>query len=242
MPAEKVAVITGAAGALGRAAVAAFEHAGFALALVDANPAALKSFTATSRKLLLPANLLDMEQVRAAAQATLAAYGRIDVLCNIAGGFYYGEPVHETREDVWLQQFHINATTVVNASKAIVPHMVAQRRGCVINIGGGAHTQGHAHMSAYAVAKSAVMRLTESMAEELRDSGVSVLCLMPFTIDTPKNRQDMPDADRSQWTPPGAVADLMVLLSSPEASLMSGSAIALGGRAATQGRVEGTDV
>ena len=229
---ERVALITGAAGALGRAAAAAFERAGFALALLDADGAALRSSEASpsSRRLLLPTDLLDAAQVRKAATATLEAFGRIDVLCNIAGGFYYGEPVHETREDVWLQQFHLNATTVMHACKAVVPHMVARHSGCIFNIGSAAQMQAHAHTSAYAVAKSAVMRLTESMAEELRDTGVTALCLMPFIIDTPKNRHDMPQADHSQWTPPSAIADLMVLLSAPQAALMSGSSIALAGR------------
>ncbi len=85
-------------------------------------------------------------------------------------------------------------------------------------------------MSAYAVAKTAVMRLTESMAEELRDSGVAVLCLMPNIIDTPKNRLDMPGLDHHQWTPPSAIADLMVLLSSGAVTLMSGCSIPLTGK------------
>ena len=234
---ERVVLITGAAGALGRAAAGAFERAGFALALLDADGAALRAMeaAASTRRRLLQTDLLDAAQVGDAAETTLAAFGRIDVLCNIAGGFYYGEPVHETREEVWLQQFHLNATTVVHACKAVVPHMVARRSGCIFNIGAAAHTQAHAHMSAYAVAKSAVMRLTESMAEELRDTGVTALCLMPTIIDTPKNRHDMPHVDHSQWTAPSAIADLMVLLSAPEAALMSGCSIALAGRPRNSG-------
>jgi NAD(P)-dependent dehydrogenase (short-subunit alcohol dehydrogenase family) len=230
---ERVVMITGAAGALGRAAAESFARSGAALVLLDADGAALRSAHAAPslNTLLVPTDLLDEAQVRNAADAAMSAFGRVDVLCNIAGGFYYGEPVHQTRHDIWLQQFQLNATTVVNASKAVVPHMLSQGSGCVLNIGAAAHMQGHAHMSAYAAAKSAVMRLTESMAEELRDTGVSVLCLMPTIIDTPKNRLDMPQADHSQWTPSSAIADLLVLLSSDAAALMSGCSIPLTGRA-----------
>lgn len=231
---DRTVMITGAAGALGRATAAAFERAGCALVLLDRSMALLQAAypDARPRRLLVGADLLDETQVRDAADRAIAEFGRIDVLCNIAGGFYYGEPVHALPGERWLAQFHLNATTVLHTAQAVVPHMTHRRRGVVFNIGAAAHLQGHAHMSAYAVAKSAVMRLTESMAEELREFGVSVLCLMPTLIDTPQNRLDMPDADTRAWTPPSAIGELMVLLSDEAAALMSGSSIALGGRPA----------
>lgn len=232
MASRNVILITGAAGALGRAAAEAFEAAGAALILLDINLAALNQAypDESEQRHLVEGDLLDPASVASAVETGLKVFGRIDVLCNMAGGFYYGEPVHETRQDVWLQQFHVNATTVVNAVRGVVPHMVCRGKGTVFNIGAAAHLQGHGRMSAYAVGKSAVMRLTESMAEELRDTGVNVLCLMPSIIDTPKNRADMPQADPGEWTPAPAIAQLMVLLTTDAASLMSGSCIPLNGR------------
>ena len=89
-------------------------------------------------------------------------------------------------------------------------------------------------MAAYAAAKNAVVRLTESMAIELRPHGVCVCCVMPTTIDTPQNRDAMPRADTSQWTPPAAIADVILFLASHRAFIASGCAIALTGRPRTQ--------
>ncbi|MFP6850432.1 MAG: SDR family NAD(P)-dependent oxidoreductase [Pseudomonas sp.] len=239
---ENVVMITGAAGALGREVAAAYQRSGATLVLLDVDAATLQSAypTPAANKTLLQADLLNEASVAAAVAKAVELHGRIDVLCNIAGSFYYGEPVHEMRRDAWLQQFQVNATTVVNAVGAVVPGMIAQGRGNIFTIGAAAHVQGHAHVSAYAAAKSAVMRLSESMAEELRGTGVNVLCLMPTIIDTPKNRVDMPDADFSQWTPPAAIAELMVLLGADAASLMSGSCIPLNGEARVADRRQAT--
>lgn len=232
MPAlDKVVLVTGAAGALGRATAAAFEAAGASLILLDVDLTVLKSAypEPSPRRHLVQADLLDESALAAAVESAEQHFGRIDILCNIAGGFYFGESVHEMRAEVWLQQFHINATTVVNAVKSVVPRMLARGSGCVFNIASAAHQQGHGHMSAYAAGKSAVSRLTESMAEELWGTGVRALCLMPEIIDTPRNRTDMSQADASRWTPPSAIADLMVLLSEDAAALLSGSGLALRG-------------
>lgn len=228
----KVVLITGAAGNLGRAAAEAFERTGARLVLVDIDQKGLEAAYPgnADNRLLKAANLLDEASIMQAADAARAKFGRIDVLCNIAGGFYWGEPVHETKADVWKRMIDLNATTMINAVKSVVPKMVEAGSGTVINIGTAANAVGHAHMSAYAAGKGAVMRLTESMGEELRDKGVSVFCVMPNIIDTPQNRTDMPTADFSGWTPPSAIANVILLLTSDAAALMSGNLFPLNGR------------
>jgi len=228
----QVVAITGAAGNLGRAAATAFARQGAQLVLIDMSMEHLKSAYPEQRadRLLLAADLTAEESVKAAATSAFQKFKKVDVLCNIAGGFHYGDPVHKMGVDVLRRMVDLNAVTMLNAVKFVVPRMIEAGSGTVINIGAAAHVQGHAHMSAYAVGKGAVLRLTESMAEELQDTGVNVFCVMPTLIDTPQNRHDMPTANFSTWTPPDDIAGLMLLLTEPAAALMSGCSIPLKGR------------
>lgn len=228
----QVVAITGAAGNLGRAAATAFARQGAQLALIDMSMEQLKSAYPEQRadRLLLAADLTAEESVKTAATSAFEKFNKVDVLCNIAGGFHYGDPVHKMDVAVLRRMVDLNAVTMLNAVKFVLPRMIEAGSGTVINIGAAAHVQGHAHMSAYAVGKGAVLRLTESMAEELRGTGVNVFCVMPTLIDTPQNRHDMPTADFSTWTPPEDIAGLMLLLTEPAAALMSGCSIPLRGR------------
>jgi NAD(P)-dependent dehydrogenase (short-subunit alcohol dehydrogenase family) len=228
----KVALITGAAGNLGRAVGAAFHASGASVVLVDLDARALNDAygSLAERRLLLPADLIDEASIASAVQAAREKLGKIDILCNIAGGFASGPPVHETPAAMWQGMFDLNATSVVNTVKAVVPGMIEGKRGSVINVAAAASVRGQANMAAYSVAKNAVVRLTESMAAELRPHGICVTCVMPTIIDTPQNRSAMPNADTSQWTPPEAIADVMLFLASDAAMVMSGCAIPLTGR------------
>jgi len=138
--------------------------------------------------------------------------------------------VHEMPASLWQRMFDLNATSVVNAAKAVVPGMIDRKTGSIVNVAAAASVRGQAGMAAYVAAKNAVVRLTESMAAELRSYGICVTCVMPTIIDTPQNRAAMPNADPSQWTPPAAIADVIRFLASEAAMVMSGSAIALSGR------------
>jgi NAD(P)-dependent dehydrogenase (short-subunit alcohol dehydrogenase family) len=91
-------------------------------------------------------------------------------------------------------------------------------------------------MAAYAASKGEVLRFTESMAEELAGTGVTVLCIMPTVIDTPENRAEMPKANPASWTPPAEIAELMWLLAAKEAALMSGCLIPIKGRVSKAAR------
>ena len=228
----KVALVTGAAGNLGRAVGAAFHASGADVVLVDVDARALDDAYGTSgeRRLLLAADLIDEASIAAAVQAACEKLGKIDILCNIAGGFTSGPPVHKTPPAMWQRMFDLNAMSVVNTVKAVVPGMVERKTGNIINVAAAASVRGQPNMAAYSIAKNAVVRLTESMAGELRPHGICVTCAMPTIIDTPQNRQAMPNADASQWTPPSAIADVMLFLASDAAMVMSGCAIPLSGR------------
>jgi NAD(P)-dependent dehydrogenase (short-subunit alcohol dehydrogenase family) len=230
--ADKVVMVTGAGGNLGRAVVDAFVAAGASVAAVEHGDGGAKTPPdAFDRRLTLHADLLDELSTRAAADAVFERWGRIDVLCNIAGGFAAGTPVHETPDDLWRRMFDLNLMTTIHASKAVVPRMIAAGRGNIVNVAAASSQRGQASMAAYGVAKSGVIRLTESMAAELRSRGICVTCILPTTIDTPQNRAAMADADISQWTPPEAIAEVVLFLTSDAAMITSGCAIPLAGRA-----------
>jgi NAD(P)-dependent dehydrogenase (short-subunit alcohol dehydrogenase family) len=232
----KVVAITGAAGNLGRATAITFHNAGARLAIIDRRREDLNNVFAD----LVPegddcfyvsGDLTDDQSVSEMVTEILQYYGRLDVLVNIAGGFTMGPPVHETPVDTWDFMLNLNARTVFLMSRAIIPHFINQSYGKIVNIGARAALSGKPYMAPYIVSKSAVIRLTESIAAELRDTeGINVNCVLPGTIDTLRNRQDMPDADFSKWVTPQALADVIVFLASDDARAINGASIPVYGR------------
>lgn len=230
---EKTVMITGAVGNLGRAVVDAFasRHAKLALVVRDTAQAQALFGDQSARLAYFAADLLDANQVAAAVAKAVARMGGVDVLCNLAGGFRMGDPVHRTSDDVWSFLLDINARTLLNTARAVVPVMLAAtgRGGKIINVGAAAAQKGVANMGAYLAAKSAVIRLTESMAAELRTQGINVNCVLPTIIDTPENRKAMPDADPHKWVAPADLASVIVFLASPAARAIHGAAIPVSG-------------
>jgi NAD(P)-dependent dehydrogenase (short-subunit alcohol dehydrogenase family) len=224
-------VVTGAAGNLGRGVAQAFAAQGAKLVLVDLQRAALERAYGSEddKRLFAACNLLDQPQVDAMAEAAMARFGRIDVLCNIAGGFRMGEAVHEVGDANWNFLFDINARTLLHATRAIVPRMLAGGGGKIVNIGAYAAQKGAAQMGPYSAAKSAVIRLTEAMAAELRDKNINVNCLLPTIIDTPENRAAMPGADPARWVAVADLAAAIVFLASDAARAIHGAAIQITG-------------
>ena len=223
----KTCLVTGAAGNLGRAVAGAFGAAGASLILMDLHEEHLRSvYTSEGEgRKFAPADLRDAQSVARALPTGI----RIDILCNIAGGFRMGQAVHETSDDTWDLMLGLNAKSVVNCARAVVPGMLAAGRGKIINIAALAGLSGKANMGAYSASKSAVIRLTESMAAELRDKGINVNCILPSTIDTPQNRKDMPKADPRRWVAPEALADVVLFLASDAARAIHGAAIPVAG-------------
>src|SRR5437773_7111965 len=220
-------LVTGAAGNLGRAVADAFFERGANLVMLARRREELTQAypSANERRLFVPANLLEQAQVDAAVKAAIERFGRIDVLCNIAGGFRMGTPVHETPDEVWESMLDLNARSVITMARAVVPRMLAAGSGRIVNVAAMAALSGKAGMGAYCASKSAMIRLTESMAAELRDKGINVNCVLPSIIDTPQNRAAMPDADPRRWVAPAAVAEVIFFLASDAAGAVHGAAI-----------------
>jgi len=228
---DKVVLVTGAAGNLGRAVAQAFSQQGARLALVDLKPEALQqAFGAEhDRQAFFAGNLMKQDEADAAALAVIARFGRIDVLCNLAGGFRMGEPVHATDAKTWDFLFGLNFSTVQHMAHAVVPQMQKQGGGKIVNIGAFSAQRGLAQMGAYIASKSAVIRITESMAAELRTQNINVNCVLPTIIDTPENRAAMPDADPAHWVAPQDLAAVIAFLASDAARAVHGAALPVTG-------------
>lgn len=229
--AGKAVLITGAAGNLGAALAEAFHAAGAALILAERNLDRLQEIAGSwSNTLLLPVDLLDEASVQQMAAQAVAHHGRIDVLANIAGGFTMGPPLHETELKTWEFMLNLNARSVFLVCRAVIPHMLAQESGKIINVAARAGLSGGARMAPYSVSKSAVIRLTESMAAELKGHNLNVNCVLPGTIDTPQNRAEMPNADWSRWVTPDAIARVILFLAADDAAAIQGAAVPVYGR------------
>jgi len=223
----QTALITGAAGNLGQAVAAAFAAAGANLVLLDLNEAALAKVPAQGAADVLRqrVDLSDPVSITAATKAAIARFQRIDALCNLAGGFQMGDKAHELTADKWNFMMELNAGSVLRMTHAVVPHMLKAGGGRIVNIGAYSALGGKAEMGAYIASKSAVIRLTETMAAELRTHNINVNCVLPSIIDTPQNRAAMPKADPRKWVAPEALADVLLFLCSPAARAIHGAAI-----------------
>jgi NAD(P)-dependent dehydrogenase (short-subunit alcohol dehydrogenase family) len=224
--ADFTVVVTGASGNLGRAVAQAFAERGARLGLLDIKKGSLADGT---EQIFMETNLFDPDSVTAAIAKVLERFGRIDVLCNIAGGFRMGAPVHETKDADWDFLFDVNARSVVYTARAVVPVMLGAGGGRIVNVGAYAAQRGAAAMGAYVASKSAVIRLTETMAAELREKNINVNCVLPTIIDTPENRAAMPDADARKWVDPKDLAAVVVFLASDAARAIHGAAIPVTG-------------
>jgi NAD(P)-dependent dehydrogenase (short-subunit alcohol dehydrogenase family) len=224
-------LITGAAGNLGRAVTQAFSDRGAQLVLVGRHRDTLRNAFGEegARRLFVAADLLQASQAAGAATAAMTRFGRIDVLCNLAGGFHMGEAVHETSPAHWDAMFGLNVQTLLHMAQAVVPAMLAQGCGKIVNVGAMAAQRGQAQMGAYIAAKSAVIRLSESMAAELREKNINVNCVLPSILDTPENRAAMPKADPTRWVAPDALASVIVFLASDAARAIHGAALPVSG-------------
>jgi NAD(P)-dependent dehydrogenase (short-subunit alcohol dehydrogenase family) len=232
---NRVVIVTGAAGNLGGAVARAFQAAGAKLVLVDRAADRLPRLfpdlvDSPNHFLATSVDLTNADAVETMVDETAKRFGRVDVLVNTAGGFRAGTPVHETPLETWDFMLNLNARTLFIASRAVIPHMLQQGSGSIVNVAARAALKGGAKMAAYSVSKSAVVRLTESMAAELKKDGINVNCVLPGTIDTPQNRQAMPNADHSRWVKPEAIADAILFLASDAARVVQGAAIPVYGK------------
>jgi len=232
---DKVIIITGAAGNLGRAVAARVQAQGGRMVLVERSGEHLKAayselVNSAQHWLAGGVDMTDANAVSAMVAEAHKRFGRIDGLVNTVGGFRGGKPVHEADLAEWDFLYDLIVRTTLNGCRAVIPYMLRSQSGSIINIGSRNVFQGSPNYAAYSAAKTAVLRLTESLAGELKTRGINVNCVLPGTIDTPQNRADMPKADFSSWVPPEDLAHVIAFLLSDEARSVTGAAVPVYGR------------
>jgi NAD(P)-dependent dehydrogenase (short-subunit alcohol dehydrogenase family) len=224
---DRVFVVTGGFGALGQALASLLDELGARIALLDrAQPPALAKDS--DRTLLVGGVDLGAEGAAQHALAqVLARWQRIDGLINVAGGFAW-EPVAAGSLDTWDRLYAMNLRSAVAATQAVLPHLGAGGR--IVNVGAMAALKAGGGMGAYAASKAGVLRLTEALAEELKDRGVTVNAVLPSIIDSPANRADMPKADFDRWVTPQALSRVIAFLLSDDAASITGACLPVAGR------------
>jgi NAD(P)-dependent dehydrogenase (short-subunit alcohol dehydrogenase family) len=215
-------IVTGGFGVLGQAVAKSFADAGDKVARVDFAPSPPSELRGALD--IGGVNLTDAAATQAALDQVVAAHGGIDVLINVAGGFTW-ETLADGSIDSWTRMSSMNLITTATISKLALPELTKSSAGRIVNMGAGGAVKGAVGMGAYAASKAGVHRLTEALAEELADTGVTVNAILPNIIDTPVNRKDMPDADFSKWVQPAAIADVMLFLASPASRAITGALI-----------------
>ena len=228
----KTIVVTGGFGALGSGVAAAAVDRGASVAVLDVAPSAPQALAdrlGPKALLLGGVDLSSPEGAQKAMGAVKAKFGRLDALLNIAGGFQW-EPVEDGTAESWDRMFALNLKTALNACKAALPYLLESGAGRIVNVGAQSALHAAAGIGPYAASKSAVHRLTESLAEELKLKGVTVNAVLPSIIDTPANRRDMPKADFDRWVSPADLAAVILFLASDEAKAVTGALIPVSGR------------
>ena len=218
-------VITGGHGVLGRAVLEAAVAEGLNVAVIDhARGGAVPDGVLE----LGGVDLTDGAAAEQAMKAVIERFGRIDALLNIAGGFVW--QTVDDAEPAWDRMYALNVSTALNATRAALPHLKRSDEGRIVNVGAAGAVKSAAGMGAYAASKSGVHRLTESLAEELKATQVTVNAVLPSILDTEQNRRDMPDADPAKWVQPSDLARVMLFLASPESRAITGALIPVTGR------------
>jgi len=219
----KTILLTGSRGGLGSAVTPILSGAGATLIVVDR----VLSQDIIDRRGGFRADVTNESEVMRVVADTVRQAGRIDGLINLVGAFVPGSAV-ETDVAKWQMMLSLNVTSAFLLSRAVIPHMTARRSGRLIHIAARAALEPFPGAAAYLVAKAALVSLIRVLALELGGAGVTVNGILPGTIDTPANRESMPQADRSTWVKPESIAQVLVWLMSDDTAAINGALIPVG--------------
>ena len=224
----RVIAVSGGFGVLGQAVAATLAGYGSTVASIDF-AAAPATGQAAGIHLYGGVDLADERAADSVMSRIVENAGRLDGMINIAGGFHW-EKLEGGALETWDSMYRINLRTAVVACKSALPYLVKSGKGRIVNIGAMGAIKAGAGMGSYAASKAGVAKLTEALAEELKDRGVTVNAIWPSMIDTPRNRVDMPDADFSRWVAPSAIAEVIAFLLSDAAGAITGALIPVAAR------------
>ncbi len=226
----RVAIITGASGLLASGVIPVFRDGGARLALSCGDDRLYERFpdlrTDKDHICFQMADLSDPVVVDGFVARALEAFGGIDILVNIVGGWDAGQPAHKMTLDTWETMIRLNATITFLMSRAVIPIMLEQGSGAIVNIGARPGLRSSGKDAAYAASKAAVLRLTESMSEEYKRRGIRVNAVLPSAIATDEQVADDPDAGVT----PGQLGRVIAFLASDAGAIVTGAIIPAYGR------------
>jgi len=225
-------LVAGGTGGLGRAISIAFLEAGASVVVTYRHVAefdALKNAVgARSTKLQgQRIDVLDEAAVNQLIAGIIAQHGRLDAMVNAVGGYTAGAPLWEMQADALDQMLALNLRSGYTLARVVAPVMLKQGRGAIVNVAATAAINHMAAAGAYVASKAAAVAMIDSLAADLKNTGVRANSILPSIIDTEANRAAMPDADFSKWPKPAEIAHVVLFLCSTEAKLIQGAAIAV---------------
>jgi NAD(P)-dependent dehydrogenase (short-subunit alcohol dehydrogenase family) len=224
---DRVVFITGAKGGLGSFITKRFLATG--ATVVGASRSISQQDFPLPNFVALPVDFTKSTAVTGAVKSIVDRYHRLDVLVHVVGAFAGGQSVAETDDATWEQMRDLNLTSAFYTFRAAIPHLRKSGSGRIVAIGSLTAVEPHAGLAAYVTFKTALTMLVRSAALENRDAGVTANVVLPGTMDTPANRNAMPNADFSKWLQPSDVADLVLWLSDERAGHITGTAIPIDG-------------
>lgn len=232
---NKIVLVAGGTGALGRAVTLQFLDAGATVAVTYRKQAEFDELAAAAGKNAprLTGHALDVTDEAATIQfvnGLAERHGCLDILINAVGGYAGGQTLWESDARTYDQMLALNFRSGYVLARAVVPIMLRQNRGWIVNV---ASKAGYGHSSGaavYAASKAAALALFDSLAEEVKAHNINVNSVVPSIMDTPANRQAMPRADFSNWPKPEDVARVILFLCSEDARLIQGAAVPVYGK------------
>lgn len=231
----KVVLVTGGSGGLGVDVGKTFLKSGATLVITyysDSSLQLLQEICGMAKNVfLLRGDFKKEEDARTLVSAILEKFGRIDVFANVIGGYIAGKPITEIDENEWQEMMDLNLKTAFLLSKHVVKQMIKQSSGKIIHVAARLGLRGSGLDAAYVASKSGVIRLVESLSEEVKSKGINVNCILPSIIDTEENRAAMPKADHTRWVKPNDIARVILFLASDDARPIHGAAIPVYGLA-----------
>ena len=233
----KTVLVTGATGALGRVAVRRLIESGAAVAAVYREEEGFRDLVAFvggpgDSLAGFRADVTSERDVREAVDGVIRRYGRIDALLSLVGTYRGGTDVAATSEEDWDFLQRTNLKSAFLCCRAVLPAMIKAGSGHIVCVAArqAVENKGRARSAAYAVSKAGLVTLIETIAEETRRSGITANCIVPGTIDTPKNRAEIPGGDFSKWADPAAIAEVLLFLASDASAVTSGAVIPVSGK------------
>jgi NAD(P)-dependent dehydrogenase (short-subunit alcohol dehydrogenase family) len=217
-------LITGANGGLGTAVSKAFQESGAKVIGVA------RSWPEAAPFVTIAADLTTAEGCDAMVAEALT-HGPIEALIHLLGAFGGGQPVAETSDKTWDGMMTLNLRAAFCVMRAVLKPMVAAKYGRIVAVGSRAAEEPMANFAAYSVSKAGLVALVKNVAAENKDLGITANVVLPSVIDTPLNRQAMPQAETSKWVAPESIANTLVYLASKGAGDVSGAVIPIYGRA-----------